>query len=191
MFFGREEEKPNRSTQIELYYGDERLYFIGLRLGYLHLLEKPQLSQKLATLGPEPLESTFTLHTFQSLIAPKRSILKTLLVDQGFISGIGNCYSDEICFEAGILPLKKANELTTEEIMRLYNGMKVVLNQAIQFGGYMEMPLFVNDTLTGDMTHAVRCMIERVRHVYAVDKKSRKIRLAPARFSIVHIVNDK
>jgi formamidopyrimidine-DNA glycosylase len=149
LFFRKEMDKPNRSTQIEFVFGEERLFFIGLRLGYLHLLEQKDLAEKLISLGPEPLESSFTVQVLTKLLKSRRSILKSLLVNQSFISGIGNCYSDEICFETGILPMRKGNELSLEEIEKLHFSMQQVLTQATIYGGYMDMPLYVNDILTG------------------------------------------
>jgi formamidopyrimidine-DNA glycosylase len=149
MFYGSESTKPNRTIQVKLSFGDQHLYFIGLRLGYLYLYRKDEISQVLDKLGPEPLNDNFTESTFEQLMEPKRGMIKTALVDQTFISGIGNCYSDEICFSAGILPMKKGTELDVEDRSRLYRSIRTVLSKAIQYGGYMESPLYEGDQLTG------------------------------------------
>ncbi|OPH47228.1 formamidopyrimidine-DNA glycosylase [Paenibacillus ferrarius] len=149
MFYGSEEEKPDRTAQVVIDFGLKHLYFIGLRLGYLHMHSPSEVQQLFGKLGPEPLEPGFTFPQFQKVLNSKKSNLKVSLVDQSFLSGIGNCYSDEICFIAGILPLRKLPTLTEEEQNRLYQAMRTVLLEAIQFGGYMEEPLFVGDRLTG------------------------------------------
>lgn len=150
MFFGSEEDKPNRTIQIQLSFNNEQLYFIGLRLGYLHLYHSSaDVKNELSDLGPEPLESQFTLSEFQKLIHGKRGRIKTKLVDQQFLSGIGNCYSDEICFDAGVLPKKDIQDLKVEEIKWLYASIQFVLRDATKNGGYMENPLYKGDTLTG------------------------------------------
>ncbi len=150
MFYGTEDEKPNRTIQVKLSFGVENLYFIGLRLGYLHLFSKGEIEERLKDLGPEPLEQDgFSLAIFQKMIENKRGILKTSLVDQGFIAGIGNCYSDEICFDAAILPMKKGAELGNNQIKILYSSIQNVLKEATREGGYMESPLYVGDQLTG------------------------------------------
>lgn len=148
MYFGNEEDSPDRTKQVILTTPVGNLYFIGLRLGYLHLLDNAQRNEEFAKLGPEPLE--LQTHTsFLELLKNRRGMLKTTLVNQSFIAGIGNCYSDEICYDANIRPTRKINELTDLEKTNLYNGMKQALLRGIQQGGYMDDPFFKGDTLTG------------------------------------------
>jgi formamidopyrimidine-DNA glycosylase len=149
MFLGREEDKPKRTIQVKLSFNNEHLYFIGLRLGYLHVYSNAEVEKELSDLGPEPLDSQFTLLEFQKLMNGKKGRLKTKLVDQHFISGIGNCYSDEICFHAGIIPKRDLQDLKEEEKNQLYASMQFVLRDATRHGGYMENPFFKGDTLTG------------------------------------------
>ena len=149
LFYGTEEEKPERTIQVQISFGANHLNFIGLRLGYLHLYMEEEVKELLSSLGPEPLESSFTLESFKTLLIKKRGRLKTKLVDQSFISGIGNCYSDEICFDAGVLPFKNIQDFKEEEISRLYSSILRILRKAINDGGYMEMPFFKGDTKTG------------------------------------------
>ncbi|MCP8615401.1 Fpg/Nei family DNA glycosylase [Salirhabdus salicampi] len=149
MFYGKEEDKPDRTIQIHLSFGEEHLYFIGLRLGYLHLFEEKEVETKLQDLGPEPLDINFSLNAFQDLVSNKRGRIKTTLVDQSFLSGIGNCYSDEICFHAKILPTRNMNDLAYNEIIQLYHSIRQVLQQATQYGGYMDYPLYKGDRKTG------------------------------------------
>lgn len=149
MYVGTEEDQPKRTKQVIFYFHEKELFFIGLRLGYLHLYTNEAVQIELDKLGPEPIGPTFTLELFQSLIDKKKGKLKTTLVDQSFIAGIGNCYSDEICYHAGILPTRKCNELSDDEVRALYESIKFVLKRAFDLGGYMEMPLHRQDTLTG------------------------------------------
>ncbi|MFT8322695.1 MAG: DNA-formamidopyrimidine glycosylase family protein [Bacillus sp. (in: firmicutes)] len=149
MFYGKEMDKPKRTIQIQLCFSDKSLYFIGLRLGYLHLLTKEEVKQELLDLGPEPLEANFTETFFLSHLLKKRGNLKLKLVDQHFLSGIGNCYSDEICYDAQILPSKKLEALTKTEQKKLYYSIQKVLLHATAIGGYMEHPFFINDKKTG------------------------------------------
>ncbi|GAA0372922.1 Fpg/Nei family DNA glycosylase [Bacillus horti] len=158
MYFGSYEDKPDRTVQIQLTFPEGELYFIGLRLGYLHLYPSQMaVNQKLIELGPEPLESGFTLSFFESYIQGKRGRLKTVLVDQSFLSGIGNCYSDEICFAAQLLPKRDIAKLSDQEIKRLYHSIQKVLTDATAGGGYMEHPLYKSDKQTGAFDE--RCMI--------------------------------
>ncbi|WP_409346916.1 Fpg/Nei family DNA glycosylase [Paenibacillus sp. MBLB4367] len=149
LFWGAPEEKPDRTVQVALAFGRETLHFIGLRLGYLHLLSIEETEKELNGLGPEPLEPSFTEHAFRQLASRKRGSLKASLVDQHFIAGIGNCYSDEVCFAAGLLPSRKIEKLDEAEGGRLYRSIQTVLREAAGYGGYMDMPLYVGDKLTG------------------------------------------
>lgn len=153
MFYGSETEKPKRTIQVLLSFGENHLYFIGLRLGYLHLYTQKEAEQKLSHLGPEPLNNDFTLNEFIYRLGKKHGRLKTTLLDQEFIAGIGNCYSAEICFHAGILPTKDIDQQEESERGQLYHSMKAVLQEAIKHGGYMENPIFKGDTLTGGFNH--------------------------------------
>ncbi|MEB3102701.1 Fpg/Nei family DNA glycosylase [Ferviditalea candida] len=150
IYYTEGEEAPERTAQVELDLETGRLFFLGLRLGFLHYLSAFETSEKLRPLGPEPMEESFNLEHFQSrLNAKSRSVLKSALTDQRVIAGIGNCYSDEICFAAGILPYRKIHTLSLDESGRLFAAMKQVLSEAVNAGGYMEVPLYAGDKLTG------------------------------------------
>ena len=149
MYLGTQEDRPDRTFQVILDFGNISLYFIGLRLGYLHLLSQEQLEEVLSHLGPEPDSPLFTSGMFSDRLRKKRGMLKPVLVDQKVFAGIGNCYSDEICFEAHLLPMRKCQELSEDELLELYLATRLVLGQATEMGGYMENPLFLGDHLTG------------------------------------------
>ncbi|WP_068781571.1 Fpg/Nei family DNA glycosylase [Paenibacillus sp. GM2] len=150
MYLGSFEDRPKRTTQIEITFGpDLVLYFMGLRLGYLHILSAKEAEEALAHLGPEPLGRRMNEEKFISLLQHRRSSLKTALVNQDIIAGIGNCYADEIAFAAGLRPSAKLQNFDTADFSRLYHAMCEVLVKATEAGGYMEMPVFKGDTLTG------------------------------------------
>lgn len=150
MFFGTEEQKPDRTIQVKLSFGTHHLFFIGLRLGYLHLYRGIEgAAEELKKLGPEPLSFELTETKFLELSSKRRGSLKTTLVNQGFLSGIGNCYSDEMCFHAGLLPSRNFNELAENETRKLFQSMQYILRDAVDSGGYMENPFYPGDTLTG------------------------------------------
>lgn len=91
---------------------------------------------RLAHLGPEPLENSFKEKNFKEriLLSPSRSI-KTVLMDQTIIAGIGNIYSDEMLHLAHILPTRTPRSLNTSETSLLFKAMKKVLSHGIDFGG--------------------------------------------------------
>lgn len=82
-------------------------------------------------LGPDALE--IDLHTFKKLLQKRKGHVKPLLMNQQFLAGLGNLYADEILFQSGIHPLKKANQIKTDEIDKLYDNMIWVLKKAIEF----------------------------------------------------------
>ncbi|GLX68118.1 DNA-formamidopyrimidine glycosylase [Paenibacillus glycanilyticus] len=149
LFYGSEEERPDRTVQVTIRFGAGNLYFIGLRLGYLHLMSVKEADAKLSELGPDPFDKRLTQERFKELFKKKRGALKTALVDQHVLSGIGNCYADEIAFDAKVRPDAKIPSLTDETWARLYGSMHSVLREAFAKGGYMEQPLTAGDTLTG------------------------------------------
>lgn len=93
-------------------------------------------AERFARIGPEPLETTFTLARFKERImkSPARAI-KTVLMDQNIIAGIGNIYSDEMLHRARILPTRAPKALNEAEWKLLYRSMKEVLTKGIDFGG--------------------------------------------------------
>ncbi|WIV17828.1 DNA-formamidopyrimidine glycosylase family protein [Paenibacillus polygoni] len=151
LYIGTEQERPKRSTQVEIEFGEVVLYFIGLRLGYLHLLSAKETDELMSDLGPEPLDYRFTLEKFKERLKGRRGTIKTTLVNQRVIAGIGNCYSDEIAFAASLRPDTKIQDVLLNEdaLSRLYHAIQSVLREATAGGGYMEMPLYAGDELTG------------------------------------------
>ncbi len=147
--YGPKEERPDRSVQVAISFPNGELCFIGLRLGYLHFLSVKEVEAKLAELGPDPFDKRLTLDKFIQRFKSKRGSIKTAMLEQRVLSGIGNCYADEIAFEAGIRPDARISAIEPESWERLYHAMHKVLLEAAAYGGYMEMPLTADDTLTG------------------------------------------
>lgn len=84
-----------------------------------------------ADLGPEP--PAVTLDYLQKTIATRKTALKTLLLDQHLVAGIGNIYADEICFRIGVRPTRPGNSLTTTELKHLADTIPAVIGEFIQF----------------------------------------------------------
>jgi formamidopyrimidine-DNA glycosylase len=150
MYYGTTLDLPDHKSQVELTLeNDHTLYFLGLHLGYLHLLDMPSLAERLSDMGPEPLDPAFTTDDLSTALKKKRGSLKSALIDQHCISGIGNRYSDEICFEAGILPFTRVPDLGANRITQLHDAIRTTLKRAISYGGYMAHPYQRADTQTG------------------------------------------
>jgi formamidopyrimidine-DNA glycosylase len=81
--------------------------------------------------GPEPLSSTFSAQRFAERLSRRSAKLKTLLLDQSFIAGVGNIYADEALWRARLHPIRAADTLTPEEIRRLHRTVRQVLREGI------------------------------------------------------------
>ena len=84
-----------------------------------------------ATLGVDPLHPGFTVHTLADLLAGERGQVKGVLRDQGRVAGIGNAYSDEILHAARLSPFRPAGNLRPDEVQRLYEAVRTVLDEAV------------------------------------------------------------
>jgi formamidopyrimidine-DNA glycosylase len=81
--------------------------------------------------GPEPLSSTFSVARFAQRLRGRSARLKTLLLDQSFVAGVGNIYADEALWRARLHPLRSAASLTPDEVRRLHRAVRSVLRQGI------------------------------------------------------------
>ncbi len=90
---------------------------------------------ELSHLGIDPLEDAMSWDNFGRLVASKHMKLKSLLMDQKFLAGIGNIYSDEILFGAGLRWDRMSDSLSGEEIRRLYRSMVETLQEAVKHRG--------------------------------------------------------
>ena len=121
----------NLSKNQKLVYNDVR------KFGFFKLLfnEHPNQSSHLYKLGPEPLHKKFSYDYFREYILGKNRIIKETLMDQTFVSGIGNIYANEILFFSKIKPTKKTKDLLDKEIKNIVNFTKKILFKAIKLGG--------------------------------------------------------
>lgn len=99
------------------------------------VLSEKMLKDKLEKLGPEPFDKNFNLKKFSESLKRKGGKIKSVLMDQSLLVGIGNIYSDEILWEAGVHPLKISSKLKNDDIKKIYSAIKPVLNKAIKARG--------------------------------------------------------
>jgi formamidopyrimidine-DNA glycosylase len=112
----------------------ERILFRDIRqFGEVCLVKKEHVEETL-NMGAEPLNRAFTHETLKKITSSPVKI-KNLLMDQKRIAGIGNIYSDEILFEAGIHPLKSGYLLRSRELKKLHRTIGSILNEAIACKG--------------------------------------------------------
>ena len=143
---------PNKFTRVIFAFADKScLYFNDIRkFGYLKLVDRNELDQELKKYGPEPLEKDFTFDYFRKIlvVARKRKI-KTFLLDQGLIAGLGNIYSDEVCFGAGVRPMRKVGGLSSMEKERIFWQIGKILKEALKYKGTSVDTYVVSDGRSG------------------------------------------
>lgn len=150
-FFYSHEEVDGTPSVLLLFDSGERLGFFKINLGYIHLTATTDLEKmsELADLGPEPLDDDFTVDKFIALLNERKGMIKPLLMDQKFLAGIGNVYSNETLFCSGIMPTRKVKQIEEDEQVKLYHCIRDILHRAIKLGGVYEEKFATDDTLTG------------------------------------------
>ena len=115
--------------KYQLIYNDPR------RFGFFKIFKKKDLLDFFKNIGPEPLNNKFNINYISNYFTNKKKNIKSFLLDQKFVSGIGNIYASEILFYCKINPFKEAKYLTKLDIKKIKYFSKFVLNKAIKKGG--------------------------------------------------------
>jgi formamidopyrimidine-DNA glycosylase len=130
---------PGRHDHVALGFDDGTVvtYHDPRRFGLITVAEAAGLRDHplLAGLGPEPLADDFTPERLGAALAGRRSPVKTVLLDQRVVAGLGNIYVSEALFRAGISPLRPAASLAPAELAALVPAIRGVLAEAIAAGG--------------------------------------------------------
>jgi formamidopyrimidine-DNA glycosylase len=130
-----------KHTRVRFFFPDsQELRFVDTRTFGKIWLVPPQTSSEtiitgLQKLGPEPFATEFSPAYFATQLSKRRRNIKTLLLDQEIVAGIGNIYADEALFKSGIHPETSAADLTPIQITRLHQAIIEVLQMAIDRGG--------------------------------------------------------
>jgi formamidopyrimidine-DNA glycosylase len=124
-----------RHTHAIFYLDDERrLVFRDQRqFGVMRLVAKTRLAKTkgISELAPEPFSQDFSVEYLKQALARSRRTLKTLLLDQTRVLGLGNIYAAEALFRAGVNPFKTASELSSRRVERLHQAIRDVLRAAV------------------------------------------------------------
>ena len=116
-------------TNEELRYNDTR------KFGKMHLVKKDELYKSpISKLGLEPWDKELTISYLKDKLNTKKPI-KSLLLDQSIITGIGNIYADEILFSSRIHPETEGNKLTNKNLQDIIDNTRTILSKAIELGG--------------------------------------------------------
>src|SRR5580692_12769777 len=114
---------------LKLASGSELRFVDPRRFGRLSVA----VSGDFAAAGIEPLEAD--LEHFATLFRGRKTPIKSALLNQKLLRGVGNIYADESLFRAGVRPRRRASSLTREDLRRLYPAVQEVLREAIALGG--------------------------------------------------------
>jgi formamidopyrimidine-DNA glycosylase len=139
---------PNKHTRVIVNFTDgSRLFFNDMRMfGWIKLVEQsnfrlpisnyklPQLDNITGKLGPDALEK-LDEKTFISILRGSNKPIKSVLMDQEKIGGVGNIYSNDALFLSGINPQIKANTLSNNQVIKLFGNLQKVLKDGIRWGG--------------------------------------------------------
>ena len=128
---------PKKHNHVEIIFDNLKIvYNDPRRFGFFQLINNSILLKKrFSQLGPEPFQSKFNLKYIFSFFKKKEKNIKNFLLDQNFVSGIGNIYANEILFLSKINPLKKAQLLQKKECKIIVITARKVLLSAIKKGG--------------------------------------------------------
>ncbi|MGQ9555675.1 MAG: bifunctional DNA-formamidopyrimidine glycosylase/DNA-(apurinic or apyrimidinic site) lyase [Anaerolineae bacterium] len=146
-------------AKLTLIFADgSRLYLSGVALRYQRLLPSAEVAaqEEIATLGADALSPHLNEGGLAAALAERDAAIKAVLLEQSLVGGIGNTYSDEALFLAGINPRQKAASLSREQVARLLAAIRQVMKEAIEYGGASEMAFVHLDGSKGHYQDAFR-----------------------------------
>jgi len=135
-YYSRDEKPPEYTRMLIDFAGGAHLAYLSKRmLGRLSVADDPQKYLDDNDVGPDALSDEVTADRFIEAMSERRGALKPALMDQSLFSGLGNIYSDEVLFQAGLHPRLEAADLDTSQLRKLYKAMRTVLKAAAEEGG--------------------------------------------------------
>lgn len=123
------------ALRLEMTDGGALVYDDVRRFGRVELLDEARWRERSEELGPEPLDPSFEADDLASLLGGSRAPIRSWLLDQKRIAGIGNIYANEALFLSGIHPRRPARSLESREAAALHRSLRRVLRSAIDAGG--------------------------------------------------------
>jgi formamidopyrimidine-DNA glycosylase len=134
----KDAEAPHTHVIIAFTQGGQLRYVDPRTFGEIFVVAKDELESKvpeISELGFDPVEDVISWNAFGGMLMARKVKLKTLLVDQKFLAGLGNIYSDEVLWAAGLRYDRSSDSLTTQEVRRLYRALVETLHEAIKLRG--------------------------------------------------------
>lgn len=138
-YFKRTDKHPDHERVCLDFANGYHLAFVSQRmLGHLRLIDDADRFLADWGLGPDALEIAADRSRFREMLAGRRGGIKSALMDQAFIAGLGNVYSDEILFQARLDPRAAVRDLDEDAVDRLFDALHDVLTTAIDCGAGSE-----------------------------------------------------
>ncbi len=133
----RQALQPHTHVVIDFQQGGDLRYVDPRTFGEMFVATPDELGKvkELQHIAIDPLDHVFTWQAFGAALAERASKMKVLLMDQKFMSGLGNIYSDEVLFAAGLRHDRMSDSLSSQEVRRLYRALQEILQDAIRFRG--------------------------------------------------------
>ena len=134
---GRVALAPHTHVIITFQQGGDLRFVDPRTFGEMFVASTDELGKvkELQHIAIDPLDQVFTWPTFQYLLAQRATKMKQLMMDQKFISGLGNIYSDEVLFAAGLRHDRMSDSLSSQEVRRLYRAIQEIVQDAIRYRG--------------------------------------------------------
>ena len=134
---GRVVIEPHTHVVLTFQQGGDLRFIDPRTFGEMFVTGADELGKvkELQHIAIDPLDQVFTWPTFQYLLAQRAAKMKQLLMDQKFISGLGNIYSDEVLFAAGLRYDRLSDTLSSQEVRRLYRAIQETVQDAIKMRG--------------------------------------------------------
>jgi formamidopyrimidine-DNA glycosylase len=131
------DDPENRFIHLVFFLSNDRqLALCDMRkFAKVVIMPTKNISREFEDMGPEPLAKNFDFKKFSQIIKKKKGKIKSVLMDQNVVAGIGNIYSDEILWLAGVHPLKDTRKLSNPELKKICSAIKSVLTKAIKARG--------------------------------------------------------
>lgn len=149
-----EVEVPNKHSHIifelehgTLYFNDTRMFGYVL---YFSNQESLDAENHFDKLGVEPFSESFSLDYFKKAMKGRKGNLKSLLLSQEVVVGLGNIYCDEVCFDSKILPTRSAETLSPVEIKTMYYSILKIMDLAVEAGGSSVANYLLGDGTKGN-----------------------------------------
>lgn len=133
----QDEVQKHEHIIISFNDGTDLRYHDTRKFGRMKLVKKEELwnTEEIKKQGKEPMDDTLTSKYLLDKFKNKKSPIKTTLLDQEIISGLGNIYADEVLFASGINPLRQTSSINEEECSKIILSSKKIILKAIQEGG--------------------------------------------------------